>query len=161
MPQQRKQFTTKLPLTTRGTGLARTLVAGTQRKERRTQTGLGFLFATVRASPVPSAVRGSFVVKFSSSHDIYDDTGGLWGTASQCLVSFETPPRCKKALGKPKSNLASCGHLFPHFPSRPTLATAGDAQMRLRPAHLTRAPPTRHGPTNQGRCFDAVYCTSR
>ena len=38
-----------------------------------------------------------------------------------------------------------------HLDARPTLATAGDAQMRLWPAHLTRAPPPRHGPTKARR----------
>ena len=45
----------------------------------------------------------------------------------------------------------ACSIPIPHFPSRPTLATAGDAQMRLRPAHLARAPPTRHGPKKTPR----------
>ena len=39
----------------------------------------------------------------------------------------------------------------PPVACRPTLATAGDTHMRLPPAHLTRAPPPRHGPTKARR----------
>ena len=61
----------------------------------------------------------------------------------------------ERALGTP--NFASRGHQTgvwhpnPAPPIYPHTATAGDAQMRLPPAHLTRAPPPRHVPTKAHR----------
>ena len=77
---RQKNFTTKLPRTTLGTGLARTQNQKNFTRTKIARTTLDIVlptpipplgsvlsFLSVRASPVPSVVRGSFVVKFFSS----------------------------------------------------------------------------------------------